>query len=393
MRLKKWVASVVKRVPGARRVFHQVAGIIEYLMPGTPLADSDIVVITERFNYSAGHTIPIRIILDVLRGAVKLGRDDRLLSVIYVDDVKYWRRLYAEIANAKVVIVNSVSPLLSYRIKKAIEVATAFRRGHIFVYLHEGKYVFDRIISEGGQPSIDLLRKMTIVPLTVELRDEYERSWNWVCTAPVYNSLGRLPVTSVPVRARPVGYNIVTVGSFQPRKGVDRLIRLAETLETVSPGAVTFHWIGPKSSARMGSVPEALPANVIWWGRLDYRHIMHLLPAFDAFLLPSLSDPLPLSVWEALLFDKLCLVSPEVGTSSLGLGPKVKCLDFPRKDIREIAADALAALEAERIAQVGEDGSVRDQVQGLIGPNCFYGAFSKAINDHSASELLPSLQS
>jgi len=144
---------------------------------------------------------------------------------------------------------------------------------------------------------------------------------------------------------------------------------------------VHFHWIGPHGKGVTGPLPESFPRNFTWWGAISAEHLQHVIPSVSCIILPSYSDPLPLSIWEAVMLGKQCFVSSEVGSSEIGLSDLIKVLDFSN--------GAAGNLDAILSACSMEPSVVTADIEKLMHfthPSAFYARMAKQINFPS---LLP----
>jgi UDP-glucose:(heptosyl)LPS alpha-1,3-glucosyltransferase len=141
---------------------------------------------------------------------------------------------------------------------------------------------------------------------------------------------------------------IVFVGTEFKRKGLHYAIEAVGLLARDHPSSTTHLFViggGPQEQYRGLATRLGVGERVHFIGL--YTHVEHYYAAADIFLLPTLSDPFPLSVFEAMAFGLPVVVSRGQGVAEvLKNGHDAILLDDPRDPSRIKAA--LVELSSEQ---------------------------------------------
>ncbi len=157
------------------------------------------------------------------------------------------------------------------------------------------------------------------------------------------------------------------VGSIQPRKGQDVLLKAIGRLpEEVREGS-TFLFVGFSANrmmkARILSACKKDPDGVMYFGGLEQKKMFELLETVDYLICASRDEPGPLIVGEAMAMGKPCICSRNAGVAkviedrSAGLtydrnDPRLlserieASFHMPDEEYRRLSANARAAYEA-----------------------------------------------
>jgi glycosyltransferase involved in cell wall biosynthesis len=103
--------------------------------------------------------------------------------------------------------------------------------------------------------------------------------------------------------------NIVMVGYFSERKGVNLFSQIADIAYTNNE-SLRFYWVGSGPKNNLYFSPY-----VTWLGELSSP--LEIVRQCDVFLLTSIDDPFPLACLEALTIYKRCVVYENTGTAEV----------------------------------------------------------------------------
>jgi len=167
------------------------------------------------------------------------------------------------------------------------------------------------------------------------------------------------------------GLRIVTVGSVNPRKGLDVLINAANILQACSKSTETVHFfiVGPiyESQRDYGNqlrqVVESKNLNVHFLGYSD--EVPEILKGSDIYVCSSNNEASPTAVWEAMAME-VPIVSTDVGDVSVFLEENEP---------------------AGLIVPPGDPGGLANAILSLIEDCMKRGQFSKNAREVAISEL------
>ncbi len=150
------------------------------------------------------------------------------------------------------------------------------------------------------------------------------------------------------------GLRIVTVGSVNPRKGLDILIQAAKFLEPQSQSDAKIHFfiVGPIYDSQQGygdRLRQAVDAENLNVHFLGYREdVPEILEAADLYVCSSSNEASPTAVWEAMAMG-VPIVSTDVGdVSHFVQGEKPCGLVVPPGDPTELASAISSLIEDRR---------------------------------------------
>ncbi|HKG36848.1 MAG TPA: glycosyltransferase family 4 protein [Solirubrobacterales bacterium] len=183
-----------------------------------------------------------------------------------------------------------------------------------------------------------------------------------------------LPEKAAPVRESPDPFVIGTIGVISRRKGSDVFVAAAERVLAATAG-VEFRLVGGLTDileAEWGRelIARATEAGIVCRERVD---TLEELRSWDAFVLPSRTDPFPIAMLEAMGSGL-----PVIGAASDGIAEQVtpECGDLVPSDDPEALAAAMVRMARrsgeERAAmgragrrRVAENFTVERQAAGL----------------------------
>ena len=161
------------------------------------------------------------------------------------------------------------------------------------------------------------------------------------------------------------------VASFTPKKNLHVLLDAFATISASDPTArLVLIGDGPERSALEGLAAEAPNPSAVHFTGRDY--VQALLPALDAFVLPSIHEGLGLAQLEALAAGVPCVASAVGGMPEV-LGDGVGVLVDPLRpaELRE-ALQALRADDTRRrkLAEGGQDAAQRFDIDATVSRTC-----------------------
>ncbi|GLZ76148.1 hypothetical protein Afil01_09550 [Actinorhabdospora filicis] len=253
-----------------------------------------LAVLGTDFTYQTGVAVPV---LTYTRELVASAPVD----VRYVDVTAFTTldEIAAAIEGCETVLINSLAFFWRHAIGGRFAERLLGTGVPTVVYAHETAYVYAHEAATRGERHELLERLMPRLRLLCVSRAQadFYRGLGAVDPLVVYNTVpddDRPPHASAGVGERP---RVVMVGSVQDRKGADLFSRVAERAH-LDGLPWDFAWYGQRS-ARLGANAMLSPL-VDWRGALPRRRVREELAAADVLLLPSLDDPMPLAVVEAV---------------------------------------------------------------------------------------------
>ena len=158
-------------------------------------------------------------------------------------------------------------------------------------------------------------------------------------------------------RETPKAVTVLTIGSIEPRKGQDILMKAIHLLPSDLHAGVQFRFVGRITDKRFGRVltkESSKLQNVVISGEVGHAEAMAMLAEADLFLLPSQDEVLPVTVLEAMQMGKP-IIATEVGGLSEAIEHGVNGYLVPYGN-EQALADEIARLvgDAELRGQIGE---------------------------------------
>ncbi len=190
---------------------------------------SSPVIVVDRFNHDGGADYPVRYFYHY-------ERSNRRYVLFHEFMLKYGTiKLLLIFLFGRRVIINSLRQLLYWRV-----LVLVLLRSDLFIYLHETKWVFDRIKEENPfkcRIIIFVLKRVNLLCVS-RMQQEWLSQFGIKKTTIVYNTIGERSTN------RPTGeQTVVMVGSIQACKGVTLFSRVADlTISSALP--CRFVWVG-----------------------------------------------------------------------------------------------------------------------------------------------------
>lgn len=148
---------------------------------------------------------------------------------------------------------------------------------------------------------------------------------------------------------------VCLVGSIEPRKGQDVLVGAVASLSASVRRNVEFHIMGRKLPSlenfhsslveRAATIPE-----IYFHEAASHDDALRFIESCDVLICPSLDDPSPLVVTEAIMFRKLVVISENVGTKGK-LMHGSSCLIFKTGSEKELAKMIRTFIEDPKIIE------------------------------------------
>lgn len=326
-----------------------------------------LAVLGTDFTYQTGVAVPV---LTYTRELVASAPVD----VRYVDVTAFSTldELSAAIEGCESVLINSLAFFWKHGLGGRFARRLLDTGIPTVVYVHETAYVYAHEAATRGERHEQLERLMPRLRLLCVSRAQadFYRGLGAVDPLVVYNTVpddDRPPYASPSVGERP---RVVMVGSVQDRKGADLFSRVAERAH-LDGLPWDFAWFGQRS-ARLGAASMLSPL-VDWRGALPRRRVREELAAADVLLLPSLDDPMPLAVVEAVQQRLRVVTYDRVGSREI-LGGVSGYRAFTEYTPRA-ALDAVAAVLDDEV-----DTGAYAEIADLFAPARFAERMSLALS-------------
>ncbi|HSQ17080.1 MAG TPA: glycosyltransferase [Anaerolineales bacterium] len=180
-------------------------------------------------------------------------------------------------------------------------------------------------------------------------------------------------------------FNLVVVGSVEPRKGQDILLQALELLPAEVFARVECFLIGrilmkqnKKYCQRLVKKANRL-GNVHLLGEMPPEQVKQYLSAADVFILPSRDEALPQSILEAMAYGKAIIASNVGGISEI-LQDEVNGL-LVEKEYPASLADAIHRLYLDENTRYNLGGAARRTFQNSLTFDRFMAQFQTLIQD------------
>ena len=264
-----------------------------------PQGLDSILVLANNFSLSTGVLRPLSHHLNFLHH----HGGPRLRSVQLQDDASA-EEIDALLSDHDLVILNGLQQICNVD-QLAEAVARRAGRGPVLGYLHETRWILDRL------PEIQKRRLRAILPhlhllLCCERqKQDFAPYGSGLSTSIVHNpTLSARSDEGKPTPQR-VDDSVLMSGTIQERKGIAFFNHCAESLQT---GGYRFSWAG-----RARDPGEPLSDSVCFLGHLSAAELQRRLLQTDIFFLSSLEDTFPLAAIEAYLHGCKLLLPRSTG--------------------------------------------------------------------------------
>lgn len=213
-------------------------------------------------------------------------------------------------------VVNGIAPLRNPYFRVVVRLYSRFKLTP-YVYLHEGPSVLKKV--ETSNPGVmSVIEKLPLISCSAKTASQLEAELGLSVKHVVREVVPplHLPAKDREIQ-RTVSRIVLSIGSVQSRKGVERFLAMAAWDLIQNPSPILWVWMGPLTS----DTPKLVwPSNSIWIGpRRGYTFSLWVERS-AAVVLFSREDPAPIAVSQALAAGKPCLVSEGVWLDdSLGL--------------------------------------------------------------------------
>lgn len=258
------------------------------------------VVLMDRFQSKGGADYPI---LYYMNYKEKKQDNVFLVEARFLSGLFF---LFLCLFKGNTVLVNGIRPLLFFPI-----LVFVFFKKNVLIYLHETEYVFNRIKKENiYYPIISkAISKRHVLCVSESQKKYILKEFKVRQASVVYNAIDEYNLLNIDSSR----LNVLMVGSLQERKGVTLFSEVADYFFD-NKYQVSFHWIG---SSCFNSDKLYMSKNVNWHGSGNSYVVMNAIESADIFFLSSIDDPMPLSVFEAMLRFKKIVCYSKTGTSDL----------------------------------------------------------------------------
>ncbi len=185
-----------------------------------------------------------------------------------------------------------------------------------------------------------------------------------------------IPVDRASIGVPPRSVLALSVGRFDPQKGLDILLDAASIVARSRPDwHLAMVGDGPLRPALLDQAARspALAGRVHWLGRRD--DVPGLLKAADLLVLPSLWEGMPNVVLEAMAAGRAVVATAVEGTEDLVVPDQTGWLVPPGQASPLAEALLQAATDADRRRQFGQDG--RGRVEAEFTPRQVVAAYER----------------
>ncbi len=149
----------------------------------------------------------------------------------------------------------------------------------------------------------------------------------------------------------------IVLGYVEPRKGQDILIRAIQLLDEVERKKALFYLVGNDTSQMAEEIKKQIIEipQVIVTGKVSEKEKKMLMKGADVLICPSREDPMPASVVEATMIEKMPIVSDAVGLSDY-IKDGVNGMVFANEDSAMLAEKISYCIKhPEKIADMGRE--------------------------------------
>jgi len=264
-----------------------------------PQGLESILVLANNFSLSTGVLRPLSHHLNFLHH----HGGPRLRSVQLQDDASA-EEIDALLSDHDLVIVNGLQQICNVD-QLAGAVARRARRGPVLGYLHETRWILDRLPEIQKQRLRAILPHLHLLLCCERQKHDFAPYGQGLSASVVHNpTLSARADDGTPMPPRVDG-SVLMSGTIQERKGIAFFNHCAESLEA---GGYRFSWAGQARDPG-----EPLSDCVSFLGHLSAVELQRRLLQTDIFFLSSLEDTFPLAAIEAYLHGCKLLLPRSTG--------------------------------------------------------------------------------
>ena len=264
-----------------------------------PAELDSVLVLANNFSLSTGVLRPLSHHLNYLHhhGGPRLRsvqlQDDASAEVI--DDL---------LSDNDLVIVNGLQQICNVD-QLAAAVARRARRGPVLGYLHETRWILDRLPEIQKRRVRAILPHMHLLLCCERQRQDFAPYGRGLSASVVHNPTLSAGGDDGKPPPRRVHGSVLMSGTIQERKGIAFFNHCAESLQA---GGYSFSWAGQARDPG-----ETLSESVCFLGHLSAAELQRRLLQTDIFFLSSLEDTFPLAAIEAYLHGCKLLLPRSTG--------------------------------------------------------------------------------
>ena len=111
--------------------------------------------------------------------------------------------------------------------------------------------------------------------------------------------------------------NILIIGTIDKRKGMHLINKALDEMSSTTLGGINITIVGPSISKSItASLKKSKYKCLHYLGTRSHQEVVSILNNCDILLCPSLDDPMPIVCTEAMILQKVIIVSDHTGTAS-----------------------------------------------------------------------------
>ena len=187
--------------------------------------------------------------------------------------------------------------------------------------VHESEFGLEHIQREprGARESFGLADTVIFpAEMTIRIYEEFERATPHLAIHYGIGDVTKLQTPPPPFERAPGKLNLVHVGSVEPRKGQEVVIKSLKQLPSELAGHVHVYFVGrnhdPEYTQRVKKLAEHMP-NVHFVGEAPRAQVLSYMKHADVFVCTSREETGPIVVFEAMALGK-AVISTKVGAAS-----------------------------------------------------------------------------
>ena len=179
------------------------------------------------------------------------------------------------------------------------------------------------------------------------------------------------------------------VGTLQTRKAQDKLVDAIIQLPSNIRERTLFLFIGrncsPEIFEKIKSATATYPENVLYMDEISQQDLSNFYSIMDVLVCPSLDDPMPIVVTDALARSKLVLCSDNVGTAEL-LKSSNSGIVYPAHDVGALVAKIQSIVTAPYLYS-SVSARARNVYEEYFSPEVFDKNLDKTLNSIKKKKL------